>query len=146
MNDHFSLKYFVFDFRNFIFKRKISAFFLKLWKIYYAFVYNWLMCKLFYYIILGAERQKAKTTKKQWWRPWVDHASSRLTPYALSTLIGSCVLDQNSADSHTLLGSRGPKPTTCLLSDVSPIPSLFKDPSCIQPSICEAQNVMLIEL
>lgn len=30
--------------------------------------------------ILGAQRTKAKTKKKQWWRPWVDHASSRLTP------------------------------------------------------------------
>ena len=29
---------------------------------------------------LGAERTKAKTKKKQWWRPWVDHASSRLAP------------------------------------------------------------------
>jgi hypothetical protein len=30
------------------------------------------------YFILGeAEKQKAKGKKKQWWRPWVDHASSR---------------------------------------------------------------------
>lgn len=46
-----------------------------------------LLFNLFYFIlhccicgILGAQRTKAKTKKKQWWRPWVDHASSRLTP------------------------------------------------------------------
>lgn len=36
--------------------------------------------------ILGAHRTKAKTKKKQWWRPWVDHASSRLTPQPLFSL------------------------------------------------------------
>ncbi|TNN88491.1 Piezo-type mechanosensitive ion channel component 2 [Liparis tanakae] len=56
----------------------------------------------------GAQRAKAKTKKKQWWRPWVDHASSRLTPqisfFSSSTLIGPCVLDQNAEDSHTAPG------------------------------------------
>lgn len=58
--------------------------------------------------ILGAQRTKTKTKKKQWWRPWVDHASSRLTPqpscFSSSTLIGPCVLDQNAEDSHTAPG------------------------------------------
>lgn len=56
--------------------------------------------------ILGAQRTKAKTKKKQWWRPWVDHASSRLTPQpsfvSSSTMIGPCVLDQNAEDSHAV--------------------------------------------
>lgn len=36
---------------------------------------HWCICA-----ILGAQRTKAKPKKKQWWRPWVDHASSRLNP------------------------------------------------------------------
>lgn len=37
-------------------------------------------CKINFwtYLILGeADKEKAKGKKKQWWRPWVDHASSR---------------------------------------------------------------------
>lgn len=32
------------------------------------------------YFILGeADKEKAKGKKKLWWRPWVDHASSRFS-------------------------------------------------------------------
>lgn len=50
------------------------------------------------YFILGeADKQKAKGKKKQWWRPWVDHASSRFS-WSSYNLINSnpYILDQNS--------------------------------------------------
>lgn len=80
---------------------------------------HWCICE-----ILGAQRTKAKTKKKQWWRPWVDHASSRLTPqisfFSSSTLIGPCVLDQNAEDSHTAPGLWRHQHTVVLLqSDFS---------------------------
>lgn len=64
---------------------------------------HWSTCETI--CILGAERERekeqkqeqSKTKKKRWWQPWVDHASSRLTTlFFSSTLIGYCVLDQNS--------------------------------------------------
>lgn len=89
--------------------------------------------------ILGAHRTKAKTKKKQWWRPWVDHASSRLMPqppfFSSSTLIGPCVLDQNTEDSRTASGLwRHQHRVAVLHPDFSVFLSLFKGPRNLQLS------------
>lgn len=50
------------------------------------------------YFILGeADKQKAKGKKKQWWRPWVDHASSRFSRSSYNFIDSNpYILDQNS--------------------------------------------------
>lgn len=88
---------------------------------------HWCICG-----ILGAQRKKAKT-KKQWWRPWVDHASSRLTPQILLYifLFLHCPWPLLSL-TRTLripvlpLGSEG-TPHRVALQPLNPLLSLFKD-------------------
>lgn len=52
------------------------------WKMIYQYNERFSFCKInvWTYFILGeADKEKAKGKKKLWWRPWVDHASSRFS-------------------------------------------------------------------
>lgn len=59
---------------------------------------HFLRINIWTYFILGeADKQKAKGKKKQWWRPWVDHASSRFSRSSYDFIDSNpYILDQNS--------------------------------------------------
>lgn len=106
------------------------------WKLFNFFSYkmlHWCICE-----ILGAQRAKAKTKKKQWWRPWVDHASSRLTPQILyislpPLSLAPFVLDQNAEDSRTASGLWRHH-VVPLPAAFNPFLSLFKGSRCLNVS------------
>lgn len=105
---------------------------------YFIYIYIFLHCCICE--ILGAHRTKAKTKKKQWWRPWVDHASSRLTPQPSFCLFlhydwPLCPWPERWGFPHCPHDSEGPIALLRLPGPVvCPFLSLFKDPRL--PSNC----------
>lgn len=59
---------------------------------------HFLRINIWTYFILGeADKQKTKGKKKQWWRPWVDHVSSRFSQSSYNFINSNpYILDQNS--------------------------------------------------